>query len=481
MKKALFLSLAAVLLIAAVLVSSCVGIEPSTAESSAADSAADTSGADSQPAASTAEPSLGDGTSSPAEESASPSVTESAPSEEEPASQPESTANSTDGDPQEKKVVSFLACPDNIIHPSVYYNALQIAAAEKGVDPDYSNLQTADYNFAPMYDDIKQLIASADLSYINVETLIGGNSNPINGYPMFNSPEAAGETLLSLGFDVFNLAHNHMLDSGDDRYLINCDRFFTERGGTTIGYYENSADTENIVVVERNGIRIAFLAYTYATNGITLSSSAQTFIPYMDEALIKRQMAIAKERADLVFVSMHWGDEDSFTPNGSQRSIAQLLVDEGADVIIGMHPHVIQEAKWVTREDGSRCFLVYSLGNLVSGMYGGKNALGLMLSLDIVKEGNNTPYVDNVRLTPTVCHYVKKASVNPQMDTGFRDFKIYRLENYTEELAANHGCHQNGGKITSFDPELDGSFSLATLKAKVKKIIPAEFLPAFLQ
>ena len=379
----------------------------------------------------------------------------------------------------EEKVISFLACPDNIIHPSVYYHALQTAAKNNGVEPDYSDLQNADYEFSHIYDNIAAMINSADISYVNVETLIGGNENPIYGYPVFNSPEKAGETLIDLGFDIYNLAHNHMLDSYNDKYLINCDRFFTERGQTTIGYYENKDDLDNIVIYEEQGVKIAFLAYTYETNGIRLGSSASTYIPYINIDLMKKQMKLAKERADLVFVSMHWGDEDSFIPNSAQRSAAQTLVDEGADVIIGMHPHVIQESKWVTREDGSRCFLTYSLGNMLSGMYGGKNALGSILSLDIICKGDQAPYVDNVQIIPTVCHYVFKGSVNSQMDTGFRDFEIYLLEDYTQELAAAHGVHRNKalGKIINFDSELDGNFSLETLYSKVKKIIPAEFLP----
>lgn len=386
--------------------------------------------------------------------------------------------SSEDSSEDEKTTVSFLACPDNIIHPSVYYHALQTAAAKKGVEPDYSDLQNADYDFTDIYEYIAPLVAAADLSYINVETLIGGNENPISGYPMFNSPEAAGQTLVDMGFDIYNLAHNHMLDSGNDKYLINCDKFFNDRGQTTIGYYEDEADTDNIVVVTVKGIKIAFLAYTYATNGITLSSSAKTYIPYINTALIKKQMALAKAQADLVFVSMHWGEEYSFTPNSEQRSTAQLLVDEGADVIIGMHPHVIQEAKWVERADGTRCLLAYSMGNLVSGMYDGKCALGYLMSFNIVKEGADKPYIDCVQMLPTVCHYVKKTSVNTKMDTGFRDFKIYFLEDYTDALAAAHGCHKNTGKITTgFDNELDGNFSLQSLYARVRKLIPEEFLP----
>lgn len=447
MKKSLFFALMAVLLTLAMLMGACTEIEmppESTDDSTLAQSS-----------------SAADNSEAGGLDSSEDGVDES--------SQEESK------EPEEKRI-SFLACPDNIIHPSVYYHALQTAAKNKGVAPDYSDLQNADYDFSPIYDNIKAMVAEADLAYINVETLIGGNENPINGYPMFNSPEAAGETLVDMGFDIYNLAHNHMLDSGNDKYLINCDRFFTQRGGVTLGYYENEADTENIVVVEKEGVKIAFLAYTYSTNGIRLGNSARTYIPYINHDLMKTQMAKAKQIADLVFVSMHWGDEDSFTPNSSQRSAAQLLVDEGADVIIGMHPHVIQETKWVTRDDGTRCLLTYSLGNLLSGMYGGKNALGSLLSFDIVAKEGQKPTIENVRITPTVCHYVKKMSVNTKMDTGFRDFKIYLLEDYTDELAASHGCHQNKGKISGFDSELDGNFSLATLYAKVKRLTPAEFL-----
>ncbi len=435
------------------------------------------------------ESSVADSSSATGEEdgSSAPQQSTSSEQEESNATPPSSSEQSGDDPSQstedssvgteDSKVIKFLACPDNIIHPSVYYHALQTAAKNKGVDPDYSDLQSAEYDFTPIYENIAAMVKAADISYINVETLIGGNQNPISGYPMFNSPETAGQTLVDMGFDIFNLAHNHMLDSGNDKYLINCDRFFNERGGVTLGYYENKDDLNNIVIYQQDGVKIAFLAYTYSTNGISLSSSASTYIPYINSQLMKDQMALARERADLIFVSMHWGDEDSYTPNYAQRSAAQTLVDEGADVIIGMHPHVIQESKWVTRADGSRCFLTYSLGNLVSGMYGGKNTLGSLLSLDIISNPGEKPYVDNVQVIPTVCHYEKETSVNYQMDTGFRQFKIYLLEDYTEELAAAHGCHKNKGKINAFDNLLDGNFSVASLYTKVYEIIPKEFLP----
>ncbi len=385
---------------------------------------------------------------------------------------------SDEPEPQ-NSVVHFLACPDNIIHPSVYYDAINRAAEKAGVTPDYSNLQNAAYDFTQIYEYVAPAIKKADLAYINVETMIGGTAGKISGYPCFNTPAAAGQNLIDMGFDVYNLAHNHMLDSYNDKYLINCNKFFTDLGQTTIGYYKNKADTDNIKVMEVNGIKIAFLAYTYSTNGISLPSNSQTYIPYFDEALIKKQVQIAKEQADIIIASCHWGNEDTYTPNSMQKKYAQLLIDLNVDVILGMHPHVIQPMKWADRPDGGKTLLVYSLGNFVSGMQDGFNMLGGTLNFDIVKTPENSVYIENVVFTPIVTHYEpgKKVYLYGD-DTGYRNFKIYYLENYTDELASKHN-------VPIWDkthrPTLAGTgvFNKANLVETVKKYIPSEFLPEY--
>ncbi|MBO4794643.1 MAG: CapA family protein, partial [Clostridia bacterium] len=325
--------------------------------------------------------------SEPVEESSEPKEESSEPVEESSEPKEESSEPVTIPPDGKDRVVHFLACPDNIIHPSVYYDALERAAKNAGKKPDYSSLGTAEYDFSPIYENVAAHIAAADLSYINVETLIGGNQNKISGYPTFNSPEAAGEYLVTLGFDIMNVAHNHMLDSKDDKYLKNCYNFFTQRGKTVIGYYKNDAAVDNIVVIEKNGIKIALLAYTDSTNGIKLSSSSSTVIPYFSEKLLKRQIPLAKKLADIVIVSAHWGSEDSYTANSTQRTYAQQMIDLGVDVIIGMHPHCLQEMGWRTNKDGHKTLLVYSLGNFISGMLNADNMLGGMLDFDIVKDG----------------------------------------------------------------------------------------------
>ena len=374
--------------------------------------------------------------------------------------------------------ISFLACPDNIIHPSVYYDAIRKAAQADGSTPVYTSLATGKYDFADMYEYVADAIRDADISYVNVETLIGGNDNKISGYPMFNTPEQAGEQLIALGFDIYNLAHNHMLDSNSDEYLINCNRFFESRGLTTLGYYKDQADVSNIKISEHEGVKIAFLAYTYSTNGLSLQAGSSTVIPYISESLITQQMELAKAQADLVFVSMHWGDEDRYEVNAQQRSTAQLLVDLGADVIIGMHPHVIQEMKWVEREDGGRCLLTYSLGNFISGMQDGFNMLGGMLAFDIVRSADGTCSIESPQFLPVVTHYTKETAVSGD-DTGHRNYKIYPLEMYTEELAAQHGVQI--WDQTHTPTLVGGAFTVENLKRTVKTYIPAEFLADWLQ
>ena len=159
-----------------------------------------------------------------------------------------------------------------------------------------------------------------------------------------------------------------------------------EMRATTVGYYPDQASTENITVIERNGIKIAFLSYTYSTNGINLPSNSSVVIPYFNKTLVQNQVAAAKQVADVIIASCHWGYEDTFGVNSEQKEYATLMCNLGVDVVLGMHPHVIQPMQWMTSESGHKTLVVYSLGNFVSGMVAGKNMLAGMLSLNIVKD-----------------------------------------------------------------------------------------------
>lgn len=386
---------------------------------------------------------------------------------------------STEPAPKEDTVVSVLACGDNLIHPSVYYYAMECYASAHSENCTYAATNEANYDFSSIYENVAARMKGADICYINQETLSGGAGTRIDGYPMFNSPEAVGRTIRELGVDVVNMAHNHMLDAGNDSFLIHSDAYFSSLGMTPLGYYENEADTNNIVLYEEQGITFAFLTYTYGTNGNV--SRSETYIPYIrsteagDVAFVRRQVALAKQQADVVIVSAHWGWEDAFNPNDEQRYFANLFCELGVDVVIGMHSHCIQPMQWMEGANGHRMLLTYSLGNFVSGMQGGLNVLEGMLSFNVRQNAvTGEITIEEPLFTPLVLHYTKESPVDGK-DTGYRNFKLYDLKDYTAELAAAHGVvwYERSHGTTLHG----GGFNLDNLYQTLRDIIPAEFLP----
>lgn len=190
-----------------------------------------------------------------------------------------------------------------------------------------------------------------------------GDGYELSYYPMFNSPQDVGYDLQELGFDVVGIANNHMLDKGAKGLEKTIAFWKNMEGVLLIGGYDSREDYDTVRVLEKNGIKIAFLAYTYGTNGLTKAASSPVVIPYINEDDITRQVAAAKNAADAVIVSVHWGDEGSFKPNDAQKRTAQLFADCGVTAIIGHHPHVIQPVEWITGKNGNKTLCVYSLGN----------------------------------------------------------------------------------------------------------------------
>lgn len=166
-----------------------------------------------------------------------------------------------------------------------------------------------------------------------------------------------------------------------------------------------------------------------------------------------RQIGHARENADFVVVSIHWGTEEEFSPNAEQTRLAQLCADLGADVVVGHHSHTVQPAAWLTGKNGNRTLVAYSLGNFLSTMYYSQNMAGAMLSLTFRLSPAGERSVEEARIIPTVTHYSLE-----------RDgLQIYLLSDYSEELAKKHGS------------TLQNAFSYDILK-RYYNVIPAEFL-----
>lgn len=328
--------------------------------------------------------------------------------------------------PVEDKKVHVIAAGDNLIHYSIYKYAEKLAG------------EGEIYNFKPMYENVKYLIEGADVAVVNQETIIS-TSNEVRGANggalLFNSPPAVADAAIDLGFDVFTMANNHLLDYGAQG-LEESINFWNNKAQTydltVLGAYLNEEDSENIRIREVNGVKIAFLAYAEHINGfeIPYDSSLRVIMNY-EEDVIERQIKKAKELADAVIVSAHWGVEDTILVSDDRIELADKMVNWGADVVLGCHPHTAQTMEWVEREDGTKGFVYYSMGNFICYQTDNFNLVGEMPDFDIVLDGETGEvHLENVGAIPNIIHYEAGDNEN---------IAVYPYSKYTPEMANSHG------------------------------------------
>lgn len=346
--------------------------------------------------------------------------------------------------------VSICAVGDNLIHETIYEEA----------DRFSGKTDDGKYDFRPFYSEVKSDIESYDLAFINQETIVGGSELGLSGYPVFNSPYEVAEAVKDTGFDMVNMATNHALDMGQqgiDNAISEFDRLSLCHDGV----YTDADDQGSIRIKEKNGIKFSLVSFTESTNGITPPNS-YSISTFDDDEYVQKKIQKAKAVSDVVIVSAHWGTENSFETNDFQKYYSQFLADCGADIIIGTHPHTIQPIKWIDASDGRKVICAYSLGNFLGGMLSADNVLSGLLSLDVTKNENEIT-VDNVKWTPLVIHFEGNQNNIQEERSGY---KIYKLSDYTDELAKKHVLNGYDGNV----------ICLEFFKGKTNSIIPKEFL-----
>ena len=350
--------------------------------------------------------------------------------------------------------VNMLAVGDNLVQEGVYKAAHKWAA-------------DGTYDFTKTYANVKPIIQAADVAVINQETLICGGDYPISGTKLnFCSPVQLGDTMVDVGFDVFTLANNHMLDrriDGLEASLNYWDGMMAKHDILALGAYRNTEDQNRIRIRETNGMKIAYLAYTEHLNGYSIpeSSPIKVGITLKDEALIERQVKEAKQQADAVVVSMHWGVEDKSYVSDAVKALAKKVINWGADVILGTHTHTAETMEFITRADGTKGFVFYSLGNFISAQTDNFNVVGEMGGFDLVKHGDTGKVtVENVTCMPVITHY----------EAQFANLRLYPYSMYTEELANSHAL-----PYTHVYPETAKDFGMKTINRIIENNIPAEF------
>lgn len=249
------------------------------------------------------------------------------------------------------------------------------------------------YDYSECFRHVGDDIRGADYAVINLECTLGGA--PYSGYPCFSAPDEYAAQLVKDGFDLLLTANNHCLDRRDRgvrRTIAQLDSL----GVPHIGTYANASARRKALplIVSLKGIRVAMLDYTYGTNGIRIQGDV--VVDYIDKALIRRDIAEARKAgAQAICVNMHWGIEYTLKPVQEQKDLAQFLIDEGVDLIIGGHPHVVEpfemrhSAKW-----DKDVLLVYSLGNVISNMDKVDCRGGAMVKVGLKMEGGKVKVVN---------------------------------------------------------------------------------------
>jgi len=322
----------------------------------------------------------------------------------------------------ETSTFTFTASGDNLIHENIYEQA-STRAMGKG------------YDFDAVYADVSDFYQQHDLNWINQESLVSDDLTPSSS-PNFCSPGEVAESVYNMmKVRVFNVSNNHIYDQGAEGVNSTMNFYNKKMPADTLasGLYKKS-NLYDLPIYTCNGRAVAFLAYTLSTNGYTTPDDAKYTVIYNDETdVIKKQVKQAKEEADVVIVSCHWGTEDSHTITDDQKELAQSIANWGADLIIGTNPHVIQDAEWLSAKDGRDVFCAYSLGNFISTQSSPDELIGLVfectISTTIDAKGVSNVSIEKPLLYPVITMYGEEAT----------NVHAVWFSDFTDEMAEEHG------------------------------------------
>lgn len=321
---------------------------------------------------------------------------------------------------EESETMQIVMVGDMLMHDRIVESGLQ----EDGT-----------YNFDHLFENVKDTFLEADLAIANQETIMGGSEFGYSGYPRFNTPYALADAEVKAGFDVLLLATNHVMDKGGQA-VLNCMDYLDENYPDLgyVGINRSQEDqNENIYVYEANGIKVAILNYTCHTNGIELPSDKPYLVNLLNEQKIRSDIQKAEEIADFTILCPHWGTEYNLGTDRDQAYWVNVFLDEGVDLVLGAHPHVIEPIEWVSDDEGNEMLVYYSLGNYVNGTSSTGHGVTTRMVGGIadvtIGRDEETGEVEIIEYgaIPIVCHV--------GMGT---EFTVYYMEDYTEEMAAEN-------------------------------------------
>ncbi|AIQ35872.1 hypothetical protein R50345_15310 [Paenibacillus sp. FSL R5-0345] len=259
------------------------------------------------------------------------------------------------------------------------------------------------YSFTPLFAKVTPYLRQADLTIGNLETTFPGNGRECrkslrSGGPTFKCPDELAPALKEAGFDVLVTANNHCMDYGASG-LIRTLRVLDRSGIDHTGTSRSVQESKRMLIKNVSGITIGILSYTAGTNRIPVPIQQPWLVNRIETNKILREIRDLKKKVDLVLLYMHFGKEYQYTPNKRQKQLASLFLKNGANIVLGSHPHVLQPIS----VQGKKKFVSYSLGNFVSTKL--KNnpftQSGIILTLTIKKDNNGNTSITDINYIPT--------------------------------------------------------------------------------
>ena len=348
-----------------------------------------------------------------------------------PISQEVNKTNQNAKDQEEEKTARIMAHGDLLYHDIIYMSAKK---------------EDGSYDFHENFEYVTPWLKQADLAIGDFEGTIN-KDHYLAGYPLFNAPGQVMDAIKDAGYHVLDLAHNHVLDSQIEGVISTADAI-EKAGMTPIGVYTHeSRDQAPLVIKEVNGIKVALLAYSYGFNGIEQSISQEDYNRYLsdlNEDKMKAEIERAEKEADITVIMPQMGVEYRIEPTEEQKVLYHKMIEWGADIIFGGHPHVVEPSETVEK-DGEKKLIIYSMGNFISNqrietMTGVDNAKwterGVLMDVTVKKKGGKTT-IDTAKAHPTWVNRTPKGTFSPE------GYPLYHYQTYILEDFIEGGSHRD--------------------------------------
>ena len=339
--------------------------------------------------------------------------------------------NQKSKDQEEETSARIMAHGDLLYHDIIYMSAKK---------------EDGSYDFHENFEYVTPWLKQADLAIGDFEGTIN-KDHYLAGYPLFNAPGQVMDAIKDAGYHVLDLAHNHVLDSQIEGVISTADAI-EKAGMTPIGVYTHeSRDQAPLVIKEVNGIKVALLAYSYGFNGIEQSISQEDYNRYLsdlNEDKMKAEIERAEKEADITVIMPQMGVEYRIEPTEEQKVLYHKMIEWGADIIFGGHPHVVEPSETVEK-DGEKKLIIYSMGNFISNqrietMTGVDNAKwterGVLMDVTVKKKGGKTT-IDTAKAHPTWVNRTPKGTFSPE------GYPLYHYQTYILEDFIEGGSHRD--------------------------------------